>query len=115
MATNFLWYCTCNADGVEGVSCVECAVGLGKLCTWSGEGAAGSGLLVAWAVALGFKVFGSGLRISFWVSSTVSFLLPSSVNKGRIFSLLHGYRQQIIFGASYSPSEASTGSSIKSS
>ena len=76
---------------MEGVSCVECVAGLGRLFTWSGEGVADSGLLVAWVVALGFKVFGSSLRISFWVSSTVSFLLPSSVNKGRISSsLLHG-------------------------
>ena len=83
-----------SVDGmtfVVGASCVECAASLGRLFTWSGEGADGSGLLVAWAVALGFNVFGSGLRISFWVSSTVSFLLPSLVNKGRISSsLLHG-------------------------
>ena len=83
-----------SVDGMTfavGVSSVECAVDEGRIYTWLVEGAAGSGLLVAWAVALGFKVFGSGLRISFWVSSTVSFLLPSSVNKGRISSsLLHG-------------------------
>ena len=91
MTTNFLLYCTGSADRMEGVSCVECAAGLGRLCTWSGEGVAGSGLLVTWAVTLGFKVFGSDLRISFWVSSTVSFLLPSSINKGRIYTfLLHG-------------------------
>ena len=60
MATNFLWYCTGSVDGMEGVSCVECAVGLGRLCTWSGEGTASCGLLVAWAVALGFNFMGIG-------------------------------------------------------
>ena len=99
-----------------GVSGVECAAGEGKLYTWSGDGAAGSGLFVAWAVALGFKVFGSGLRISFWVSSTVSFLVPSSVNKGRISSsLLHGPLTTNDSGASCNFLEASTRSSIKSS
>ena len=53
-----------------GVSGVECVAGIGKICTRSGEGAVGSGLLVAWAVALGFNFVGSGLRISFWGSST---------------------------------------------
>ena len=48
-----------------GVSSVECAAGVGRICTRSGEGAAGSGLLVAWAVALGFNFVGNGLRISF--------------------------------------------------
>ena len=91
MTTNFLWYYIGSVDGMEGVSCVECAAGLGRLFSCSREGVAGSGLLAAWVVALGFKVFGSCLRISFWVSSTVSFLLPSSVNKGRISSsLLYG-------------------------
>ena len=87
----------CRAGSVDGMtfevgaSGFECAADEGRIYTWSVEGVASSGLLVAWAVALGFKVFGSGLRTSFWVSSTVSFLLPSSVNKGRISSsLLHG-------------------------
>ena len=71
---------------VVGVSGVECVVGVGRLCIGLGEGAVGSGLLVAWAVALRFNFVGSGLRISFWGSSTVSFPLPSSVNKGRISS-----------------------------
>ena len=48
-----------------GVSSVECAASVGRICTRSGEGAVGSGLLVAWAVALGFNFVGSGLRISF--------------------------------------------------
>ena len=47
MTTNFLWYCIGSADRMEGVSCVECAADLGRLCTWSGEGAIGSGLMVA--------------------------------------------------------------------
>ena len=38
--------------------------------TESGEDAAGSGLLVAWAVALGFNFMGIGCRIGFWVPST---------------------------------------------
>ena len=56
------------------------------MCIGSGEGAAGSGLLVAWAVALGFKFVGSGLRICFWGSSTTSFPLPSSVSNEEIAS-----------------------------
>ena len=35
------------------------------MCTGSGEGAACSGRLVAWVVALGFNFVGNGLRISF--------------------------------------------------
>ena len=52
MATNFLMYCTCNANEMAlavGVPCVSCAAGLGRMCIWSGKGA-GSGLLVAWAI-----------------------------------------------------------------
>ena len=48
-----------------GVSCVECATGVSRMCTGSGEGATGSGLLGAWAVALGFNFVGNGLRIIF--------------------------------------------------
>ena len=70
-----------------GVSGVECDVGVGKICTRSGEGATSSGLLMAWAVALGFNFVGSGLRITFWGSSTASFPLPSSVSNGEIASL----------------------------
>ena len=69
-----------------GVSGVECAVGVGRMCTRSGEGAASSGLLVVWAMALGFNFMGNGLRISFWGSSTTSFPLPSSVSNGEIAS-----------------------------
>ena len=56
------------------------------MCTGSGEGAAGNGLLVAWVVALGFNFMGNGLRISFWNSSTTSFPLPSLVSNGEIAS-----------------------------
>ena len=45
---------------VVGVLGVECAVGEGRMCTGSGEGVARSGLLVAWAVALGFNFMGIG-------------------------------------------------------
>ena len=82
MATNFLKYCTSSADGMAlaiGVSGVECAAGVGRMCIGSAEGAAGS------------EPRGSGLRIGFWGSCTTSFPLPSSVSKGRISSsLLHG-------------------------
>ena len=71
---------------VVGASGVECAAGVGKICTGSREGAASSGLLVAWAVALGFNFVGNGLRISFWSSCTTSFPLPSSVINGEIAS-----------------------------
>ena len=99
-----------------GVSGVECAAGVGRMCTGLGEGVVGSGLLVAWAVALGSNFVGSGLRLSFWGSSTVSFPLPSPVNKGRIsYFILHGPYIAHNSRASYSSSEASTGSSINSS
>ena len=55
---------------VVGVSGVECVAGVGRMCTRSGEAAASSGLLVTWAMALGFNFMGNGLRISFWGSST---------------------------------------------
>ena len=48
-----------------GVSGVECAAGVGRMCTRSREGSVGSGLLVAWAMALGFNFIGNGLRIRF--------------------------------------------------
>ena len=69
-----------------GVSSVEYAAGVDKICSGSGEGVAGSGLLVAGEVTLGFNFMGNGLRISFWGSSTASFPLPSSVNNGEIAS-----------------------------
>ena len=83
MAANFLRFCRAGSvDGMAfavGVLGVECATGEGRMCIRSGEGAAGN------------EPRGSGLRIDFWGSSTTSFLLPSSVNKGMISSsLLHG-------------------------
>ena len=48
-----------------GASSVECVAGVSRMCIGSGEGAAGSRLLVGWAVALGFNFMGNGLRISF--------------------------------------------------
>ena len=71
---------------VVGVSGVECVAGVGRMCTGSGEGAAGSGLLVAWVVALGSNFVGSGVRLSFRGSSIVSFPLPSLVSNGEIVS-----------------------------
>ena len=72
---------------VVGVSSIECAAGVGRMCTGSGEGAVGSGVLLAWAMALGFNFVGNGLRISFWAPSTTSFPLPSSISNGSIASL----------------------------
>ena len=57
---------------------MDCASGESRIYTWLREGAAGSGLLVAWVVVLGFNFVGSGLRLGFWGSS--SFPLLSSVN-----------------------------------
>ena len=58
MATNFLKYCTCSADGMAsalgaGALGVNCADGEGRMCTVSG-------LFLGWAVALGFKFMGIG-------------------------------------------------------
>ena len=62
MATSFLRFCKAGSvDGMAfavGVSGVECAASEGRMCTGSREGAAGSGLLVAWAVTLGFNFMG---------------------------------------------------------
>ena len=81
MTTNFLKLCSQgSANGVafgDGVSGVGYALGVGKMYTWSVEGATGSGLFV-----------GNGFKTSSWGSSTVSFPLPSSVIKGRISSPL---------------------------
>ena len=64
MAANFLrFFRADNVDGmtfIVGVSGVECAISEGRMCTGSGEGVAGSGLLVAWAVALGYNFMGIG-------------------------------------------------------
>ena len=82
----------CRAGSVDGmtfavgVSGVECAAREERMCTGSREGAAGSGLLVAWAMALGFNFMGIGRRIIFFGSSPASFPLPSSVSIGEITS-----------------------------
>ena len=68
MATTFLRFCKAGSDGVafgDGVSGVGYSSGVGKMYTWSVEGATGSGLLV-----------GNGFKVSCWGSSTVSFPLP---------------------------------------
>ena len=73
MATKFLKLCSKgSANGVvygDGVSGVGYASSVGKMYTWSVEGATGSGLLVE-----------NGLRTCFLGSSTASFSLPSSVS-----------------------------------
>ena len=73
---------------IVGVSGVSCAVSVGRTCIGLGEGVAGS------------EPRGSGLRISFWGSSTTSFPLPSLIIKGRIFFLLFSMalRQHMILG-----------------
>ena len=85
---------------VVGVLGVECDVGEGRMCTWSGKD---SGLLVAWAVI-------------FWGSSPASFQLPSSLITGRISSfLLHGPKTTHNCGTTCSSLGASAGSSFNSS
>ena len=89
MATNLLKFCMAGSDGLAlalGASGVGRVSGVGIIYTWSVEGATGSGLLVAWAVAVGFNYVGNGFETSSWGSSTISFPLPSSVIKGRISS-----------------------------
>ena len=83
MATSFLRFCRAGSDGLAlalaaGVLDVDCATSVGSVYTWSVEGAAGSGLLVAWAVG-------------FWGSSIYSFPLPSSISIGEVSSFFsHG-------------------------
>ena len=64
MATNLLKFCIVGiANGVAfpvGASGVGRASCVGKIYTWTVEGATGSGHLVAWAVALGFSFMGIG-------------------------------------------------------
>ena len=99
-----------------GVSGVKSVTGVGRMCTGSGEGVAGSGLLVAWAVALGFNFMGNGLIISFWSSSTASFPLPSSVSNGEIASsILDGQKAAQMSEDSDNPSKNSVTVSIRSS
>ena len=68
MATNFLKLLSQGsanwvAFGV-GVLGVDCVAGVGKMYTWSVEGATGSGLLVAWAVTVGFNYVGNDFETS---------------------------------------------------
>ena len=63
MATNFVKFC--KAGSANGVAFPVGTSGVGKMYTWSVEGATGSGLLV-----------GNGLRTCFLGSSTASFPLP---------------------------------------
>ena len=79
MATNFLKFCSKgSADGVAfvvGVLGFECTAGVGKIYT---ESIGDRGKLCSWLVG-------------FWGSFPYSFPLPSSPNKGRIYSFfLHG-------------------------
>ena len=118
MATNLLNFCMAGSDGLTlalGASGVGCASGVGRIYTWSVEGATGSGLLVAWAVEVGFNYVGNGFETSSWGSSTISFPLPSSVIKGKIsswFSL--GKTTSHIYEDSDNPSDNSIKSSISS-
>ena len=62
MTTSFLRFCRIGSDGVSfvvGASGVFCwDWDAGRTYTWSIEGAISSGLLVAWAVAVGFNSMG---------------------------------------------------------
>ena len=68
MATSFLKFFSLGSDGVAftvGALGVDCAAGEGSMCSdkvyiRSVEGATGSGLLVGWAVAMGFSFMGIG-------------------------------------------------------
>ena len=57
LATNFLNFCrigsAIDVAFMVGVLGVDCVADVGKMYTWSVEGATGSGHLVAWAVTLG--------------------------------------------------------------
>ena len=105
MATSFLGFCRAGSDGVAfmmGALGFECAASVGKMDTWSLEGATGSGLLL-----------GNGFKRSSWGSSTIFFPLPSSVIKGKIsffFSL--GKTTSHISEDSDNPSNNSIKSSI---
>ena len=122
MATNFLKFFSIGSDdgvafmvGVlgEGAAGFEFAAGVGRLYTWSVKGATGSGLLVAWAVAVGFNYVENGLRTCILGSSTASFPLPSSVIKGKIFSWFSlGKTTSHISEDSDNPSDNSIESSI---
>ena len=105
-----------GSDGmafVLGASGVGCASSVGRIYTWLVEGATGSGLLVAWAVAVGFNSVVNGFEISSWGSSTISFPLPFSVIKGRFSSWFSfGKTTSHISEDSDNPSDNSIKSSI---
>ena len=109
MATSFLRFCrACSVDRITfpvGVSSVEHAAGEGRIYCGSGEGVTGSGLLVAWAVVLGFNFLGGGLRIGFWGSSTTSFPLPSSVSTGGMDSFFYLHCSSTVVSIRHSSSE----------
>ena len=117
VATNLLKFFSIGSDdgvaflvGASGVGCAAC---VGKMYTWSVERATGSGLLVAWAVAVGFNSMEKGFKTSSWGASTISFPLPSSVIKGRIFSWFSlGKTTSHISEDSDNPSDNSIKSSI---
>ena len=98
-----------------GVFGVDCAAGDVRMYTSSVEGATGSGLLVAWAVAVGFNFMGIGLRVSFCGSFAASIPMPSSVIKALICSFVRGKKVTPMFEDSDNPSTTSTKSSIISS
>ena len=65
MTTNFLKFCRAgNARLALALEArfldVDCAAGEGRIYTRSGEDAAGSGLFLGWAMALGSKFMGIG-------------------------------------------------------
>ena len=106
MATNVLKFCRAGiANGVAfvvGVSGVWYASGVGKVYTWSVEGATSSGLLV-----------GNGFKTCSWGSSTVFCPLSSSVIKGRISSFFSlGKTTAHIYEDSDNPLDNSIKSSI---
>ena len=112
VATNLLKFCMADSDGL---ALALGASGVGRIYTWSVEGATGSVLLVALVVAVGFNYVGNGFETSSWGSSTISFPLPSSVIKGKIsswFSL--GKTTSHISEDSDNPSDNSIKSSISS-
>ena len=99
-----------------GAAGVSCGASEGRIYTWSVEGATGSRLLVAWAVAVGFNSMGNGFEISSLGSSTASFPLPSSVSIGEVSSFFsHGLHTTHNCEASCISSGASAGSSFNSS
>ena len=118
MATNLLKFCMAGSDGLAlalGALGVGRASGVGRIYTWSVEGVTGSGLLVAWAVVVGFNSVGNGFETSSWSSSNISCPLPSSVIKERIsswFSL--GKTTSHIYEDSDNPSDNSIKSFISS-